>query len=508
VTLSGAQQSLRVAWTAHIHRFAGKLRLRLASVAAAITAWACLDPAGAPNALPPGGSLAILEENLRPGSDSWDTPNTAPDSALSGFGLPFSLQRGDTLHLFVRALRPPVSIAIYRMGWYGGSGARRIAQHDGIETVTQGACTTPVPGPLVCNWNETDRFAVTLDWIPGVYVAEFSDSLGRVRAFPFVVRSARPATFVVVLPFATYQAYNPWGGASLYGGVGATREEIYANRAVQVSYARPYSDPDFESNFLGIDYLLVRWLERHDYDVSYITDYDFHLGRGVEPQTAWLFAGHSEYWTWSMWQRANASRDAGISLGFLGGNDIYWMARFESGQMGGLDAPTVVCYRDASLDPDGATPGLATVLFRSPPNNTPENSLMGVMSGPFELMRTPPVDLVVANDTDPMMAGTGLQIGEHIPRVAGWEADRIIDNGHTPPGIRTLFQSPYVPMWDSTATETMHMTIYAWPASGAEVFAAGEPGFAWGLETFRSRTARPQLERLLQNVLDEFVAAR
>src|SRR5215813_13910080 len=49
--------------------------------------------------------------------------------------------------------------------------------------------------------------------------------------------------------------------------------------AVPVSYARPLSDPDFQSNFVGIDYLLVRWLERHAYDVSYITDYDFHLGR-------------------------------------------------------------------------------------------------------------------------------------------------------------------------------------------------------------------------------------
>jgi len=484
------------------------MRLRLALLAAAIATWACLDPAGAPNSLPPGGSRGILEENLRPGSNSWDTENTAPDSALSGFGLPFSLLGGDTLHLFVRALRPPVSITIYRMGWYGGAGARPVAHHDGVRAVSQGACTPLAPGPQVCNWIESDRVAVTPNWIPGVYVAALTDSVGRVRGFPFVVRSADPAAFVVVLPFATYQAYNTWGGASLYGGAGATRAEIYANRAVQVSYARPLSDPDFQSNFVGIDYLLVRWLERHAYDVSYITDYDFHLGRGADPGTAWLFAGHSEYWTWPMWLRANASRNSGISLGFLGGNDIYWMARFESGQMGGLDAPTVVCYRDASLDPHGATPGLATVLFRSPPNGTPENSLMGVMSGPLELMRAPPVDLVVANDTDPLMAGTGLRIGEHIPRVAGWEADRIVSNGRTPPGIRTLFQSPYVPMWDSTATEMMHMTVYTWAPSGAMVFAAGEPGFAWGLETFRSRTARPQLERLLQNVLAEFVAAR
>ncbi len=217
------------------------------------------------------------------------------DSSISGYGLPFSAAAGDTLHFFVSALRTPVSIAIYRLGWYTGAGARMVAAHRNIPVLTQPACSAPQPGPSVCSWSETDRFVIDPTWLPGVYLARFEDPLGRAAAFPFVVRSDRPAAFVVVLPFATYQAYNWWGGASLYGGPGATRQESFANRAVKVSFARPLSASVFRGAVLGVDYLLVRWLEQNAYDVSYITDYDFDAGRGADLRAiGWLFSGHSE----------------------------------------------------------------------------------------------------------------------------------------------------------------------------------------------------------------------
>lgn len=480
--------------------------MRLVGAAVIVVSSGCLDRLGLPDAVPGGESLSALEENMRPGTSAWDGPG-APDSVISGFGLPFSLSSGDTLHVFLSARRTPLSISVYRLGWYGGAGGRLIERHMGVHAAEQGPCSPLAPGPLVCDWSETDRFVVDGRWVPGVYVARFADSLGRARAFQFVVRAKQPAAFVVVLPFATYQAYNPWGGANLYRGAGASVADSYAHRAVQVSFARPYADPVYQNAFLAVDYLLVRWLEQHAYDVSYVTDYDFHLGRGADPQVAWLFAGHFEYWTWPMWLRANASRARGISLGFLGGNDIDWVIRYESAAVNRLDVPVVTCYRDVSLDPDGAIPGQATVRFRSPPNNTPENSLVGVMTSYRGVLRTYPVDLVVADGADPLFAGTGLSTGDHIPRVAGWEADRIVDNGLTPAGIRTLFESPYVPLGDSVPSGVMQATIYTSPVSGAVVFAAGEPGFAWGLSTYRRWVMRPAIDRLLQNVLQAFLAA-
>lgn len=468
---------------------------------------ACLDSLGAPDPRTPGKSIAVWNENQRPGTTVWDRGSIGADTDLSGYGLPFSLQAGDTLHVFVSARRGPVSIRIYRLGWYEGAGGLEVARHSGLPAVDQAPCSPALPGPSVCGWSETDRFLVDT-WMPGVYVTWFSDGLGRSRLFPFVVRSSRPATFTVVLPFATYQAYNQWGGSSLYAGPGATRQESYSNRAVEVSFARPFSTAIVQGPFLGVDYMLVRWLERNAYDVNYLTDYDFHTGVGVDPASGWLFTGHSEYWTWPMWLRANAARDQGINLGFLGGNDIYWLSRFETIRVNGQDAPVVVCYRDAGRDPVGSVPGLSTVLFRSPPNDAPENSLIGVMSEPPTLVKGSPVDLVVADGADPLMAGTGLTTGEHIPRVAGWEADRMIDNGLTPPGIRVLFQSPYVSGVDSVTPGVMQSTVYQWQPSGALVYAAGEPGFAWGVETYRRWVARPALQQFLKNLLLAFMAAR
>jgi len=483
--------------------------LRLASAGAAILGAACLDRLGGPDALGHGAALPVAEENLRPGSRDWDAQLFAGvDSTIAGFGLPSSLSAGDTLHLFVSAGRGPVTVSVYRLGWYSGEGARLIARHFRLPARLEPPCSAPLPGPAVCSWSETDQFVVGQEWPPGVYVARFSDALGQAAASPFVVRSSRPTSFVVVLSFATYQAYNDWGGASLYRGAGTTYAAAYANRAVKVSFTRPLSVQALRSHVLGLDYPLVRWLEQNGYDVSYLTDYDFHLGRGPDPSVAWLFAGHSEYWSWPMWLRANAARAQGIGLGFLGGNDIHWVVRFESVSVQGHDAPVVVCYRDATRDPLGATPGLATVLFRSPPNNTPPNALVGVMTPLHGLLQRGPIDLVVADASDPLMRGTGLATGQHIPRVAGWEADRIVDNGVTPPGIRVLFRSPFLAVGDTVPSGLMEATVYTWQPSGALVYASGEPGFAWGLATYRQFVARPALERFLQNVLTAFVAAR
>ena len=482
------------------------LMRRLAMPVTTVLFAGCLDPLGAP---PPPTSLNVLEENLRPGSTAWGAGlSVGADSDISGFGLPFSLQAEETLHVFVSA-KTAVSVSIYRLGWYGGTGARLVAKHAFRPVRQQPPCSPAIPGPFACDWFETDRFVVDARWMPGVYLARVADSVQRARAFPFVVRSSRPAAFVVVLPFATYEAYNAWGGTSLYRGPGSTRAESYANRAVKVSFARPFTQMVVSGAFLGVDYLLVRWLEQNAYDVSYVSDYDFHNGVGPPvPPVAWLFAGHSEYWTWPMWLRANEARAQGVNLGFLGGNDVYWVARFETVRTSGLEAPVVVCYRDATHDPQGGIPGLATVLFRSPPNNSPENALVGVMSGHDKLIQGSPIDLTVANGSDPLFAGTGLKTGDHIPQVAGWEADRIVDNGATPPGVRVLFQSQYVALGDTGSGELLQSTIYAWPGSGALVYASGEPGFAWGLATYSQHVASPALQRFLQNVLEAFVAVR
>jgi len=484
------------------------MRSRIVStVVLATLATGCLDRLGAP--LPAlDKSVLIAEENLHAGLQDWDARlDDKTDAPTAGFVVPFSAQSGDTLHVYVTSSGSHVKIQILRLGWYSGMGARLLAERMEKSVAPQPPCSAPSPGPSVCPWTETDRLMIDPSWVPGVYLAKFIDANGGGGSFPFIVRSPGPVKFQVILPFATYQAYNNWGGTSLYVGPGQTIGEQRANRAVKVSFARPFNVPQMNHNFFGTDYLLIRWLEKNAYDVGYLSDYDFHLGRAIDwTSSAWLFSGHSEYWSWPMWTRAVAGREAGISLGFLGGNDIYWVMRYEEATLVNATAPVVVCYRDAATDPEGSVPGLATVPFRASPNNTPENSLVGTMSAPpNEIVSGGSADLVVnAKSTDPLLAGTGLDSGMHISKAAGWEGDRIVDNGASPQGIRVYFEVPYRPTADSMTNAVFQSTLYRWPSSRALVYSAGQPGFAWTLSTYGPYLERPGIGRFLSNLLMAF----
>ena len=76
---------------------------------------------------------------------------------------------------------------------------------------------------------------------------------------------------------ATWQAYNVYGGNSLY--VGSTS---YPNgHAAKVSYNRPFITRNggggggaMEDWFMNAEYPLIRFLERNGYDITYTTDVD------------------------------------------------------------------------------------------------------------------------------------------------------------------------------------------------------------------------------------------
>jgi len=122
----------------------------------------------------------------------------------------------------------------------------------------------------VCDWNASGEFVAARDWTPGVYLATFTDSSGRRSGYPFVLRSEQANGYLVVLPFSTYEAYNDWGGASLYTGPAGVRGHA-------VSFARPLAHWDLWRSFLALDYLLIRWLEQQGYNAAYVTDFDFFV---------------------------------------------------------------------------------------------------------------------------------------------------------------------------------------------------------------------------------------
>src|SRR5206468_3323122 len=112
----------------------------------------------------------------------------------------------------------------------------------------------------------------------------------------------------------TWQAYNRYGGGSLYCGgpisnLGSEYAAACATRSAKVSYNRPMNTRanDPQSFVFNAEYPMVRWLEANGYDVKYWAGVDTER-RGADlvgtfKPKAFFSVGHDEYWSGP--QRAN-----------------------------------------------------------------------------------------------------------------------------------------------------------------------------------------------------------
>lgn len=441
----------------------------------------------------------ITDENARTGTDRWRLRQPAV-SQISGYGSSTSISHGETINLFVSTTDPNYTIEIFRTGWYAGMGGRRMT--DAVERPGF-VQTVPAPdafGMIECKW--TSPYAVTIpnDWVSGVYLAKLTGvPSGNQSYIMFVVRDSRRADFVFQSTVTTYQAYNNWGGKSLYGF------NSTGSPARKVSFDRPYASSFGTGGYLfDWEYNVVRFLEREGYDVTYTTNVDTHaIPSSITRARALLSVGHDEYWSWEMRANVEAARDAGVHLAFFSANNCYWQIRFENQNR------TMVGYKDAALasDPfanDGnpANDHLITVKWRDVPVSRPEESLLGVMYIESQIDG----DIVIDNPSHWVFANTGLKKGDKLTGLLGYEVDAIFGVA-PPPGVIRLARSPYVN--DHGETGFSDMTIYT-AASGAMVFSAGTIQWSWGLDPFgdtdRVERQSEPAKQITRNILNRMKA--
>jgi hypothetical protein len=178
-------------------------------------------------ALVPGTALAlnaIQVENALPGSPQsvWDIPTAdAGDPSIVGFATDISVNKGETVHFKIRTDAAPYHIDIYRLGWYGGDGAR--LQGTGVITASlpqtqPDALHDPVTGLYDCgNWAESAHWDVPATAVSGIYIARLErDDTHGVSHIVFIVRDdASHSDLFFQTSDGTWQAYNGWGGNSL-----------------------------------------------------------------------------------------------------------------------------------------------------------------------------------------------------------------------------------------------------------------------------------------------------
>jgi hypothetical protein len=172
---------------------------------------------------------------------------------------------------------------------------------------------------------------------------------GSARLAPFIVRDDRQADVVVVMPTATDQAYNAWGGEGLYVD---TKFNLEAGHAYVVSYDRPAELSQGGGIFLYSAMPTARWLEANGWDVTYLADHD--VARTPSPlgrARVALALAHDEYWSKAMRDHWDEARDAGKTLGFLGANIGFWQVRFEPAPDGMPDRRMVGYKEAAARDP-------------------------------------------------------------------------------------------------------------------------------------------------------------
>ncbi|WP_256090478.1 N,N-dimethylformamidase beta subunit family domain-containing protein, partial [Actinacidiphila rubida] len=377
--------------------------------------------------------------------------------------------RGDEFGLYVSTTAPGFHVSAFRVGWYGGAQARLVWRSDHVQGQRQDRARLIVPTRTVdaSGWRRSLRVP-THGWPEGAYLLRLDDDNGHQRYVPLVVRSTGAAgrTLLMHAP-ATWQAYNQWGGYSLYEG----RDGSYAHRSFTVSFDRPYDHSGAEK-FLVYERALVVLAERLGIPLAYTTGIDVHLDPSVlHGAHAAVVLGHDEYWTPEQRAHVTTARDAGTNLAFLGANTCYRRVRLEPGSGAGRDGRprTVVCYKtDFHVDPYlEKHPTMATTDFRSGPGADPESSLTGVIYEGF------PTDapFVVERPDHWVFAGTGVRKGQAFPHLVGVEYDRVRPGDPTPPHapIEIVGHSPLVCAGRSSHSDAAYYTV----PSGAGVFAAG-----------------------------------
>ncbi|MDQ3404714.1 MAG: DUF4082 domain-containing protein, partial [Actinomycetota bacterium] len=448
-------------------------------------------------------------ENQKPGNprSEWDLGGVAGASDLEGFATRLSTNRGGTVDFKIDTNSSNYRIDIYRLGYYGGSGARR------VHTIQRNLSSPQPPAggdPSIglwdaATWSVTASWTIPNDAVSGVYLAKLVQQDGNaVNHIPFVVRDdGQHHDIVFQTADTTWHAYNGWGGANLYGG------NAVAGRAYKVSYNRPittrypnggtYAGPqDF---VLSAEHAMIRWMERNGYDVTYVTGVDVGPGNvNLTNHKMYMSVGHDEYWSADQRAHVEAARDAGVHLCFLSGNEMYWKTRWEP-DINGVANRTLVCYKETvsgvKIDPSPEWTGTWRDPRSSPPSDggRPENALTGTIFQ-VDSYQHDRIEVPYSRSRYRFWRNTGMvalnpgDTGWLSDGMLGYEWDESPDNRFRPPTLIKLSETnrnivdKYLINYGSytaSAPATHHLTLYR-AAGGALVFGSGTVFWSFGLD--------------------------
>jgi hypothetical protein len=423
---------------------------------------------------PPSAATTSAPTPSEPGlvAAQWQITHAGPEHAIEGYADHVSVHPGDPVRLFVSTTAPTFTATAFRIGDYPPTGGARVwssaAQPGGVQPAAQ------VQAPrhtVVAPWHPSLTVDTT-GWPPGDYVVRLDASTGAQQFVPLTVATPdNRGRVVIVNAVTTWEAYNRWGGYSLY----TAPDGRMADRARAVSFDRPYQADTMQGagDFLFFERPLVQFAEHTGLPLGYATDVDLsadpHLLDGAR---AVITLGHDEYWSQQMRDNATAARDRGVNLAFLGGNEVYRHIRFEPSPLG--PDRIEVDYKSFDEDPlHTSDPADATAQWRSPPDPRPESVLLGN----FYQCNPVHADMVAVDANNWLLSGI-VHDGQVLPGLIGNEYERVDLRVPTPRPIEVLFHSPVTCQGRPDFADVTYYTT----SSGAGVFSAGTQYWICGLE--------------------------
>ncbi len=439
---------------------------------------------------PANGSItssAIIAENAQVGTTAWKLYPGDQSTVVQGFANRTDATVGSSVTLFITSTAPTYTVQAYRMGYYGGAGARLVWQSSPQLGHVQPACTLDSSVNMVscANWAATLSVPITTTFVPGDYLFKLVAGVRAASYIPLTVWDpTSTSTFVVMNRPLVEQGWNTYGGYDFYGGAGPciidTISYPVCNRAREVSFDRPYATGAGASDFLTNEYPLVFLMEKEGLNVSYISDVTLSEHPSLLAlHTTLLSLDHDESWT-------RTEREAVASASAHGMNTVYFGAAAMVRHVRLAPSPlgadrNEIDYRNAGEDPLSATgPSIDVTAntWADPPTSwSPLGQIGNQYSGYLNIGTLVP--MVVGDARSWLYAGTGLHSGQTIANAVGSDIDHYVATPVSPGNEQILSHSP-VPIGTGTFSgQTWNGDTYADavyftnPVSHAGVFDSG-----------------------------------
>ena len=328
-------------------------------------------------ASPPNGN-AITCENALPGTPQadWDVAG-AGDLSIQGFATDISVNRGQTVQFKIDTDAAAYRLDIYRMGYYGGDGARLVATVTPSATLPQNqpdCLDDPATGLVDCgNWAVSASWAGARDRHIGHLFRARRASRHRRREPHRVHRSPRRRHLRSAVPDLRHH---------LAGLQPVRRQQPVCRQPgrprLQGQLQPAVHDRGSHARRLGVqrrvpDGALAREqrLQRQLHDRRRLGSPGHGAPRAIARscRSATTNTGRA-----ASAANVEAARAAGVHLAFFSGNEVFWKTRWESSiAPGGATYRTLVCYKEthanAKIDPlanTGPAPGVIRASARRP----------------------------------------------------------------------------------------------------------------------------------------------